>query len=302
MVKLKESEKERKRFATVLTIPLQGLLNFLLIVPFALAIYLSLTNWTPILGPWYEAPIVGGASYAEIIQFTRFTGAFLNTLIIIGVSIPAEFLLGLLIATALFNWNIKGKKIIASILLLPMMILPTVAGFTFLTLFFRQGAVNQTLASVFGKSVYSIDWINVPSTALAAIVLADVWQWTPFMFLLIYAGLTAIPADPIRAARVLGASEMQIYRRITLPMLKPIILIALIIRTLEGFKIFDIPFIMTQGGPGTSTETISIFLYKFGIEFARTSFVSAGALIVFVIVVVATIFASRSLIPKGEIR
>ena len=211
-----------------------------------------------------------------------------------------EFAIGLLLALAFFSWDFRGKSAFASVLLVPMMVIPAISGFTFQTIFFSEGgALNDVLSRLSGITV-TTDWLHIPALAIFAIILADVWQWTPFMFLLLYAGMSALPSDPIRAARVLGASERQIFRRIVMPMLKPIITIALIIRTLEAFKIFDVPYIMTQGGPGTATETISIFLYQFGIEFARVAWASAGAIIIFVAIVIVTLRASRPLLPKAQ--
>ncbi len=290
---------QKLKFNVLLILPLEVVINFLLIVPFVLAIYLSLTNWEPVLGPWYQAPIVGPQNYVDILLLPRFQGAIVNTLIIVGAAVSLEFLLGLFLALAFFSWDIRAKSVFTSIILVPMMIIPAISGFTFQTIFFTDGgAFNDVLSLVSGTTVRT-DWLHIPATALIAVILADVWQWTPFMFLLLYAGMTALPSDPIRAARVLGASERQIFRRIMLPMLKPIITIALIIRALEAFKIFDVPFIMTAGGPGTTTETISIFLYKFGIEFSRIAYASAGAIFIFVIIVIVTLRASRSLLPKA---
>ncbi len=289
----------RFKFNVLLILPLQVVLNFVLIVPFALAIYLSLTNWSPITGAWYQAPIVGGQNYVQILSLPRFQDAILNTLVIVGGAVTLEFAIGLVLALAFFSWEFRGKSVFASIFLVPMMVIPAISGFTFQTIFASQGALNDVLTRLSGTTV-AVDWLHVPWSALLAVILADVWQWTPFMFLLLYAGMTALPSDPIRAARVMGASERQIFRRIMLPLLKPIITIALIIRSLEAFKIFDVPFIMTQGGPGTTTETVSIFLYKYAIEFARVAYASAGAIVIFVAIVIVTLWASRPLLPKAE--
>ena len=286
-------------FNVLLVMPLQVILNFVLIVPFALAIYLSLTDWSPITGPWYASPIIGAQNYVSILTTERFQQAIVNTLVIVGGAVTLEFALGLVLALAFFSWDFRGKAVFASIFLVPMMVIPAISGFTFQTIFSTQGAINDVLSRVSG-TVVAVDWLHVPWSALSAVILADAWQWTPFMFLLMYAGMTALPSDPIRAARVMGASERQIFLRIMLPMLRPIITIALIIRSLEAFKIFDVPFIMTQGGPGTTTETISIFLYKFAIQFARVAWASAGAIVIFIAIVIVTLWASKPLLPKAE--
>ncbi len=301
MAKTRKAGGLRSKFGlnVLLIIPLQVILNFVLLVPFALAIYLSLTNWSPITGPWYQAPIVGGENYVSILTTPRFQHAIENTLVIMGGAVAMEFAIGLVLALAFFSWEFRGKSVFASIFLVPMMVIPAISGFTFQTIFSTQGALNDILTRFSGTTV-AVDWLHVPSSALLAVILADVWQWTPFMFLLLYAGMTALPSDPIKAARVMGASERQIFRRIMLPLLKPIITIALIIRSLEAFKIFDVPFIMTQGGPGTTTETISIFLYLQAIEFARVAWASAGAIIIFIVIVIVTLRASRPLLPRAD--
>ena len=286
-------------FNVLLILPLQVVLNFVLIVPFALAIYLSLTDWSPITGTWYTSPVIGVQNYVSILSTLRFQQAIYNTLVIVGGAVTLEFAIGLALALAFFSWDFRGKSVFASLFLVPMMVIPAISGFTFQTIFSTQGALNDVLSRLFG-TIVAVDWLHVPSSALLAVILADVWQWTPFMFLLMYAGMTALPSDPLRAARVMGASERQIFRTIMLPMLRPIITIALIIRSLEAFKIFDVPFIMTQGGPGTTTETISIFLYKFAIEFARVAWASAGAIVIFIAIVIVTLWASKPLLPKAE--
>src|SRR5256712_10453113 len=217
--------------------PLQVILNFVLIVPFALAIYLSLTDWSPITGSWYTSPIIGVQNYVSILSTERFQQAILNTLVIVGGAVTLEFALGLVLALAFFPWAFRGKPIFASIFLVPMMVIPAISGFTFQTIFSTQGAINDVLSRISG-TVVAVDWLHVPWSALSAVILADAWQWTPFMFLLMYAGMTALPSDPIRAAWVMGASEGQIFLRIMWPMLRPIITIALIFRSLEALNIF----------------------------------------------------------------
>ena len=144
-------------------------------------------------------------------------------------------------------------------------------------------------------------WVNNAWGARTAILIADVWQWTPFMFLVIYSGLGAVPPEPVEAAKTLGASDWQIFRRITLPSIKPVILIALIIRALEAFKIFDLIFIMTGGGPGSSTESISLYLYRTAFTFGRLSFASAAAVLVLLFVAAVSWLLVRPLRTDTEL-
>ncbi|MFQ5998797.1 MAG: ABC transporter permease subunit, partial [Candidatus Bathyarchaeia archaeon] len=157
-----------------------------------------------------------------------------------------------------------------------------------------DGVINQLL-SIITVSDVRIDWLVDSTAALYGVILADIWQWTPFMFLVIYAGLVALPEEPQHAARVFGASERQLFRHVTMPMLRNIVILALVLRSLEIFKIFDVPFFMTRGGPGFATETVSIYLYLTGLTFGKLSLATSYALIIMVFIIIATFFATRSM-------
>jgi len=155
---------------------------------------------------------------------------------------------GLALAT-LFADEFPGKRIFYSILLMPMMVVPAVAGYMFFMLFQSGGPVNDILSSLTGSPV-TIAWLSDPTLALFAVMVADIWQWTPLMFLILLAGLVGVPEDQIKAATLLGANPWQRFVTIVLPKMKTIIIIALAIRVIENFKIFDTLYIMTGGGPG----------------------------------------------------
>jgi len=127
--------------------------------------------------------------------------------------------------------------------------------------------------------------------AKAAIVGADVWQWTSLVFLIVLSGFAGLPPDPIRAARAMGASRWQIFRHVELPLLKPVLAIALVLRSMEALKIFDYPVLLTEGGPGNSTETIAVYLWRVGWDFTRVSDAAAMSLILMVVVVMYTVIA-----------
>jgi multiple sugar transport system permease protein len=275
---------------------MEAILCFLLIVPGIALIYLSFTSWTPLMGDWWNGEFIGLENYFDILQDERFLSAVGRTLLITVIAVPAEFLLGLALAVFFASrWNLWGRKIYVSLLLIPMMILPTVVGYNFFTVFFRDGPLNDILSYLSGTDV-AIDWLKNPSTALLAVILADIWQWTSFMFIILYSGLLALPEEPLKAARVLGATEWRIFRRITLPMLKPVIYLTLVIRSLEAFKLFDVPFIMTSGGPGTATETISIYMYLQGFAFGRLAYIGAGALLILIAITLVVMFVARPLL------
>jgi multiple sugar transport system permease protein len=173
------------------------------------------------------------------------------------------------------------------------MMLPwVVVGLCFYLLFLDRGPVNYLLVQLFGP-VAAVEWFKNPPLAMGTIILADVWQWTPFLFLILYSALGALPKDPVEAAMTLGASRWQIFRHVTLPMLKPVILIAITIRSLEAFKIFDLVFIMTGGGPGTATESISVYIYRVGFAFGQLSYAAAMAVLILITISLITRFAIR---------
>lgn len=288
-------------FGKMTMLPLQILLNFILIIPFAIMIFLSFTNWTPVTGvDWWRAPVVGVPNFVGAFTDQRFLWALLRTLIFVAVVVPVEFLIGLGMAL-LFMGRFYGKKVATSIVLYPMMVPWIVVGLAFFLMFQDYGPVNMILLkSIFGEPKL-ISWFRDPALAFGCIMIADIWQWTPLMFLIIYSGLLAVPQRLVEAARVLGASSRQILWRISLPLIKSLIVVALIIRGLEAFKVFDTVFIMTgAGGPGTSTETISAYVYKVAIQYNDLSYAAAVSLILLIILAIVTRLAIRPLEVKRE--
>jgi multiple sugar transport system permease protein len=258
----------------------------------------GLTNWTPLLGiNWWHAKFIGLKNYYQILfKDNRFVMAVLRTTLIATVCVVVELGLGLLYGL-LFVRDFRGKKVFVSLLLLPMMIIPLVAGYNFFMLFIENGPVNQILGWILGREV-TIHWISDPTLGLITIMIADIWEWTPLMFLILMAGLTSVPQNQVRAAVSLGARNLQIFRFLTIPLMKPIILIAIVIRGMELFKIFDLVFILTRGGPGTSTETISFYLYSAGFSYMRMGYIAAGAFIVLAIFLTASYYILKPVVKE----
>lgn len=278
---------EDRFFGTALIAPMQLLLWFLLIVPTLIVLYLSLVAWEPRMGvDWWNAPFIFLGNYVKVFQDSRFWAAIGRSVIIVAVAVSLEFLIGLVLAL-LFSRDFPGKRVMTSVILYPMMLPWVVVGLTFYLLFLDRGPVNYLLTQLFGPGA-AVEWFKEPVLAFAAIIIGDVWQWTPFLFLILYSGLGALPREPIEAAMNLGATRWQIFRHITLPMLKPVIVIALVIRALEAFKIFDLVFVMTGGGPGTATETISLYIYRVGFLFGQLSYAAAMAVLILVMIAFVT--------------
>lgn len=291
------------KFGLYLVLPAQIMLIFIVVFPMLSAIYLSLTQWSPLTAAgtrWYEAYKFWGwlRNYWELIRDKDFLLAILRTVLIVGVVVPIEFFLGLALAF-LFLDKFPGKKILHTLILMPMMIVPAVAGFTFYMLFQNVGPVNAVLGSVLSHEV-SIPWLTGKVMAILSIMLVDIWEWTPLMFLILLSGLMALPEDQINAAVILGASRWQRFRLVVFPLLKPVITIGLIIRGMEAIKIFDPIWIMTTGGPGTATETISVYMYKHGFKYLKWSWVAAGGILIMIIISIASVYALKPLKEKEE--
>ena len=182
-----------------------------------------------------------------------------------------------------------GKKLAIAIIIYPLMLPPVVVATIFYLMFQDYGPVNNIfLRSIIGEKALGIHWFLRPDTAFISLIIADIWQWTPFIFLIMYSALSAVPKRLIEAAQVLGASNFYIFWRIRLPLIKPLIVIAIVLRALEAFKVFDYVYIMTGGGPGTSTETVSVYIYRVAIEYHDISYASAMSLIVLLLIIIVT--------------
>ncbi|MGV1768122.1 carbohydrate ABC transporter permease [Rhizobium rhizogenes] len=288
--------RDSRRLGRWLVAPTVLLLALIVIFPLAMQIYLSLSWWTPLDGiPWYRAfeTFNIGDNYLQLMRDGDFWRSLGRTAVIMVVGVPLQFFLGLGLAY-LFIDEFPGKKIFYSILLTPMMIVPAVVGVMFFLLFQGTGPINAS----FGLPS-SFSWLTDVNRAMVSIIVADTWQWTPLMFLTLLAGMLSVPADQLLAARLLGGSNFQNFRKITLPKMKSVIAIALVLRLVECFKIFDPIFIMTKGGPGVATETIALFLYKKTFADLDWAYVAAAGLTILVALSLIAA-AGFSLLARGR--
>jgi multiple sugar transport system permease protein len=261
--------------------PLPAVLFILVMMAFPV-IYtfgVSLTDWSMATG----GPIkfIGIANYINMFKDPRFYNAVLNTFYFTALTIVAETVLGLIIALIL-NREFIGKNIVKTILLLPMVATPVAIGLAW-TLFYEPtiGLGNYGL-KLLGLPVSN--WIASTKAVIPSIALVDIWQWTPMVVLILLAGLAGLPADPFESALVDGAKPYQVFFHITLPLLTPTILIAVVLRSIEAFKTFDIIYSMTGGGPGYSSETLNILAYKEAFGYFKFGAASSTLFALFAIV------------------
>ncbi len=234
----------------------------------------------------------GLANYGAMFSDKRLWEALLHTLLFTAIALPLELILGLLMAQ-LFIDHLPGRQIFVALLVLPVVVAPIVSGATWSLMFDnRFGPINQIISWFSGEEV-TLLWTISPDLVYPAILAAEVWQWTPFMFLLLLAALSAIDKSQLEAASIDGAGYWRIFFRIILPAIWPVMAVAILIRGLDLFRLFDIVWALTKGGPGTMTETISIFAYIKGFQQFETSYTAAVALLIIIMLSIVIITALR---------
>jgi multiple sugar transport system permease protein len=268
-----------KRFSSALN-RRELLLPYLLVAPalavlLALSIYPLLYSITVSLQQETASGIVWTFTHFKRLATDNFfRTAMVHTFVYAAAALTCEFLLGLGLAL-LLNQQIRGRGLFRASLLVPMMLPTVVVGIVWrLLLNPNFGAINGTLRQ-FGVNTESLTWTASPRLAFLAVIAVDVWQWTPFVFLVLLAGLQAIPQEPYEAALIDGSSRWQTFRHVTLPLLKPAILIVLLLRTMDLLRVFDQIFILTEGGPGFATEMISLYIYRTAFRFFDFGYAAA---------------------------
>jgi multiple sugar transport system permease protein len=273
-----------------------GLLLFALtIFPLIYSFLLSLHIWN-ITRP-QRWNFVGLLNYWEVIKDPVFWRVMLNTAIFTSVAVSIELAIGMGLAH-LFNREFRGESYIRSAIVLPMMIPSILVGLIWLFMYKRDfGIINYLLSLL---RIEPIAWLSLPLNSLPAVILADIWQWTPFMFLLLLAGLRSLSVELYESVRIDGATAWQTFRYLTVPLLKQIIAIALMIRFMDAFRVFDTIFQLTGGGPGIATETISLYLYRNGFRYFKMGFASALSYIALIIIIVCSSLYLKILEKSGE--
>jgi len=277
-----------RTLASLLLAPTVAVLLALTIYPLIYSIKISFQgqdgNWTL-------------ENFVRMASDRFFISALAHTFVYAAVALTFEFLIGLALAL-LLNTHIRGRGLFRALLLLPMMLPAVVVGVVWrLMLNSNFGAVNGTLKSI-GVNTDALTWTASPVLAMASVIAADVWQWTPFMFLILLAGLQAIPQEPYEAALIDGSSAWQTFIHVTLPLLKPAILIALLLRTMDLLRVFDQIFILTEGGPGFATETASLYIYRTAFRFSNFGYAAAMSFVLLAVTNIISIGYLRVLQTK----
>jgi multiple sugar transport system permease protein len=299
----------RRRDGWLMVLPAMLIILVLSVYPLLYSLRLAFYNWN--LQP-AQKKFAGLQNFRDALADDRVWGALQNTLLIVVVGIALEFIFGLGLALLLVD-SVRLRRFVLPIFMLPVMMVPIVVGLTWRMLWDNQyGAINAFLRKLFDHDVsvtllghhyqildekpLNIVWLGQTNTAKIAMIVTQVWQWTPFMFLILLAALSSLNPELYEAASLDGASWTRLLRDITLPGISHVIAVALLFRALDAFKIFDLVYMFTQGGPGNSTETVSWYVYELGFKFFRMGYASAISYLVLIFLsIVATLYVSTFL-------
>ena len=230
---------------------------------------------------------IGWENFARAFSDPNVWNATRVTLTFVFVGVTVQLILGLLFAL-LFNRNLPGRGVLRTIMTLPLFATPVGIGFLFVTIFNEEGGFIRQVLGV------RVPWLSNPDWALVSVILVDVWNWTPFVFIVLLAALQGIPEAYYEAARLETSSPWELFRHITLPILQPTIILVIVLRLSEAFKVFDIPFSLTNGGPGAATETFTMLTYNTYRRFGDFGYGSALAyLLLLAVAIIVTAFFTR---------
>lgn len=280
-----------RRYTLAALLPALVLMLALVAFPTVFILTLSVREYvlTDVTSP---RGFVGLANYVRLFSDARFGAAAGRTavfvLVSVGASLIGGFALGRLLTT-----KARGVGLLRTVMIVPMVITPLVVGAAFrFMLDYDLGVVNWLLSSA---GLPKLGWLSQSSLALPTAALVDAWQWTPFVALVVAAGLESIPTDPLEAAKVDGANWFQELRYVTLPLLRPLLVVVVLIRTMDAFREFDKIYIMTAGGPGTSSETLPIYVWRAAFNYYNMGYAAAAGVVMLIgITVVSAVMVGRT--------
>jgi len=262
----------------------------IMIFPLIYSLGISFTDWSIQNQDW---TFVGVQNYQQIlVEDKTWLLAMVRTVGITIVAVLLELILGFAIAHLLVD-DLPGKTIIIALLIFPVVTNPIVVGFIWKVLYNPSyGPVDQIIGVALRQQIEWV-WLANQQLVLPAILITEIWQWTPFMVLAILAGLLGLNPELFEAAAIDGASRWNMLTQITIPLMKPIIIMVVLIRGLDIFKLFDLVFVMTNGGPGTASQTITHYIYLLGFKFFRVGYAAAASYIMLILLSIAVLLFLR---------
>jgi len=269
--------RRRTRSYRLLTVPALVVVGAVIVFPWLFTLYMSAFEWK--IGE--AAHFVGLLNYTGLATNQRFIEAIVHTFYFTLLAVVFPLLLGTA-AALIFHREFRGRGFFRAIFTLPMMATPVAVALVWTMMFHPQQGVLNYLLSLVGLPPSL--WVYSPTWVIPSLVLVEVWHWTPLVMLIVLGGLAALPTEPYESARLDGASEWQLLRFITLPLIMPFIVVAAVIRTIDAVKAFDTIYVISSGGPGTASETINLYLYLQAFAFYNVGNASAVVVVFFVII------------------
>jgi multiple sugar transport system permease protein len=288
--------KSDKRMKYTLMVPVVSYILVISIFPLLFSLYMMLSRWAP---GSEGIEFVGLVNFKAIVKDARFWHSLWLSIVYVAILLALELAIGTLLAMVLQR-EIKGKTFFRVSFMLPMLLSPVALSYIWKMIFdFNRGPANHFLSLLGLKPV---EWLSGKQSALLSLVIADVWQWTPFMILTILAAFEALPEELFEAAVVDGGSSFKIFQKITLPVALPVIVTIVLLRTIDAFKVFDTIFILTGGGPGTATELLNFLIYLKGFRAFDLGIGTAMSVVQLVFLIAMFTFFIRSLKRIGALR
>lgn len=275
------TSERRSKYYFVL--PAFVFVGIMVIIPVVYTVLLSFTKWSMAGKPH----IVFFKNYLAMFSDSRFLNALSRTILFSAVALLFEVILGTAIALFL-NRDFIGKPLVKTLFLLPMVATPVSIGLVWMLIYEPTFGIANTLLGLIGMQNLPL-WLGSPDTALMALAIIDIWQWTPMISLIVMAGLAALPTEPIESAHVDGAKAYQILARITLPMITPTVVVASLLRLIDALKTFDIIYATTGGGPTFSSETLNVLAFINAFQYFDLGYASAMLVVFFLLVLLLSL-------------
>jgi multiple sugar transport system permease protein len=285
-----------KNLAYAMVVPALAVVALLILLPLLYSIFLSLFDWR-LLDMNRAKTWAGLDNYARLFTDKALRVALSNTVLFVVGSVSVELVLGFIVASALFNIN-QGRRLANAIILLPMIITPVITALLWRYLLDPQFGLVAQVMTLLGANG-GIDVWGSSTLALPGLMVVDIWQWTPFVILVLHAGMLSIPVDHFEAAAIDGAGQLRIAWSIVLPAIMPQVLLVLLFRTMDTYRLFDTVFVLTRGGPLDATETIGLYTYRTGFSYTQMGYAMALSILILVTVAIISSFYVRLLRREG---
>ena len=295
-MRTRHSLQLERRPAFLFLLPALVVIALTTLYPLAYSLFLSGHSWNMSIPTSHPVPNFP-TNYTALLSAPQFLSSVRTTFVFVGVSVVIELIVGMALAL-LITGSLRYLGLVRTMLLIPVMIAPVVVGILWRTLYHTDyGPINDALSMI---GLPGREWLGDPANALLSVILVEVWQQTPVVTLILAAGLASIPVELGEAARVDGAGGLKVFRHITLPLLRRVILVVLLLRIMDLFKTFDVVYTLTQGGPGGATDVISNLIYRTGLRAFQLGTSSAMSWVFLVIVVLVSLAFVRQVMRRDS--